>query len=39
MPGLRYFDSIIPKERKIRLKQAHINTIKTKRPLQFVADF
>ena len=39
MPGLRYFDSIVPKERKLALKQAQINTIKSKGAVKFIADF
>lgn len=39
MPGLRYFDSIVPKERKLALKQAQIDTIQSKESVQFVADF
>ncbi len=39
MPGLRYFNSIVPRERKLVLKKAQINTIQSKGLLQFVADF
>lgn len=39
MPGLRYFDSIVPKERKLVLKQAHIDTIKSRGSVKFIADF
>lgn len=39
MPGLRYFDSIIPKNRKLVLKKAQIDTIQSKGFVKFVADF
>lgn len=39
MPGLRYFDNIVPKERKLVLKKTQIDAIKSRGSLQFVADF
>jgi hypothetical protein len=39
MPGLRYFDSIISKDRKLVLKKSHIDAIKSKKALKFTPDF